>query len=219
MFNWFERDVFLVEFCQWTARYKVPLRYGWAGLPSGKAVRLVSRGTSVRIRFGSHFSLKIVVCGHCPVTLSLTINETLKWLSSPPIWMQESFWWWQCSDKVYNLPLPPPPYPLPPFSPSLISRTVSVDIKHNVYLLRLLRFSAGSVPTPGQNPTLLQCQGVSGGGGGVSGVVGRGVPSPELFCHWSVTTGENNTLVRRLHASPHTDLRRTYFTTLPSATQ
>ena len=27
------------------------------------------------------------------VTLSLTINETLKWLSSLPILMQESFWW------------------------------------------------------------------------------------------------------------------------------
>ena len=28
------------------------------------------------------------VCGHCLVTLSLTINETLKWLSSLPILMQ-----------------------------------------------------------------------------------------------------------------------------------
>ena len=28
---------------------------------------------------------KVVVCGHCLVTLSLTINETLKWLSSLPI--------------------------------------------------------------------------------------------------------------------------------------
>ena len=50
-------------------------------------------GTSVRIRFGSPFSSKIVVCGHCLVILSLTINETLKWLSSLPILMQESFWW------------------------------------------------------------------------------------------------------------------------------
>ena len=30
---------------------------------------------------------------------------------------------------------PPPPYPLPPFSPSLISLMVSVDVKHHVYLL------------------------------------------------------------------------------------
>ena len=36
---------------------------------------------------------RFVVCGHCLVTLSLTINETLKWLSSLPILMQESFWW------------------------------------------------------------------------------------------------------------------------------
>ena len=56
--------------------------------------RMVSRGTSVRYRFGSpFFSKKVVVCGHCPVTLSLTVNETLKRLSSLPILMQESFWW------------------------------------------------------------------------------------------------------------------------------
>ena len=56
--------------------------------------------------------------------------------------MQESFWWWQCSNryKIYNLPLPPPPYPLPPlptYSSSLVllvSFMVSVDIKHHVYL-------------------------------------------------------------------------------------
>ena len=57
----------------------------------GLAVRLVSRGTSVRIRFGSPFSSKVVVCGHCLMTKFLTINETLKWLSTLPILMQESF--------------------------------------------------------------------------------------------------------------------------------
>ena len=57
---------------------------------SGKAFRLVSRRTSVRIRFGSPFSSKIVVLF---VTLSLTINETFKWLFLLPILMQESFWW------------------------------------------------------------------------------------------------------------------------------
>ena len=31
---------------------------------------------------------EVVVCGHCLVTLSLTINETLKWLSSLPVLMQ-----------------------------------------------------------------------------------------------------------------------------------
>ena len=36
---------------------------------------------------------------------------------------------------IYTLPLPTPPYPLHPFSPSLISLMVSVDVKHHVYLL------------------------------------------------------------------------------------
>ena len=39
---------------------------------------------------------------------------------------------------VYNLPLPPPPYPLPPIFPSLISLMISVDVKHHVYLLTYL---------------------------------------------------------------------------------
>ena len=99
--------------------------------------RLVSRGASARFRFSSPFSSLIVaVCGHCLVILFLTITETLKRLSTPPILMQESFWWWQCSDRyIISLPLPPPPYPLPPFPPSLISLMVSVDVKHHVYLL------------------------------------------------------------------------------------
>ena len=67
--------------------------------------------------------------------LSLTINETLKWLSSLPILMQESFWWWQCSDR-YIISLSPHLHtPFPPFSPSLISLLVSVDVKHHIYLL------------------------------------------------------------------------------------
>ena len=69
------------------------------------------------------------------VTLSLTVNETLKLLSSLPISMQKSFWWWQCSDRYIIFPLPPSPYPLSPFSLSLISLMVSVDVKHHVYLL------------------------------------------------------------------------------------
>ena len=60
-------------------------------------------------------------------------TETLKWLSSLPILMQESFWWWQCSDR-YIMSLSSNLHtPFPPFSPSLISRTVSVDVKHHVY--------------------------------------------------------------------------------------
>ena len=50
--------------------------------------RLVSGKTSVRYRFGFPFVSKVVVCGHCLVTLSLTINETVKQLSSPPTLMQ-----------------------------------------------------------------------------------------------------------------------------------
>ena len=65
---------------------------------------------------------KVVVCGH---------YWNIKWLSSLSILIQVSFWWWQCSDR-YILS-PPPPYPLPPFSPSLISLMVSVDVKHHVY--------------------------------------------------------------------------------------
>ena len=66
------------------------------------------------------------------VTLSLTIDETLKWLSSLPILMQESFWWWQCSDR-YILSLFPYLHTPSPFSPSLISLVVSVEVKHHVY--------------------------------------------------------------------------------------
>ena len=47
--------------------------------------------------------------------------------------MQESFWWWQCSDR-YMISLFPNLHT--PFSPSLISLMVSVDVKHHVYLLK-----------------------------------------------------------------------------------
>ena len=60
------------------------------------------------------------------VTLSLTINETLKWLSSLPILTQESFWWWQCSDR-HIISLFPHLYT--PFSQPLISLVVFVDVK------------------------------------------------------------------------------------------
>ena len=46
--------------------------------PSGKALRLVSERTQVRFRFGCSLSSKVVVCGHCLVTSSLTSNETLR---------------------------------------------------------------------------------------------------------------------------------------------
>ena len=125
--------------------------------PSGRLLRLVSRATSVRIRLDSPFSSKVVVCGHCLVTLSRTVNEAFKWLSSLPILnagvylvtlsltvnealkclsllpilMHKSFWWWQCSDR-YIISLSPHLHT--PISPSLISLMVSVDVKHHVYL-------------------------------------------------------------------------------------
>ena len=42
---------------------------------NGEPVRLVSRGTSVRICFGFPVTSKVVVCGHCLLTLSLTIMK------------------------------------------------------------------------------------------------------------------------------------------------
>ena len=62
-------------------------------------------------------------------------TKTLKFLSSLPILMQKSFWWWQCSDRYIISLSPTSITPSSPFSPSLISRTVSVDVKHHVYLL------------------------------------------------------------------------------------
>ena len=61
-------------------------------------------------------------------------TETLKWLSSLPILRQESFCWWQRSDRYiislfHHLHTP--------FSPSLINLMVSVDVKHHVYLLKI----------------------------------------------------------------------------------
>ena len=44
-------------------------------------------------------------------------TETLKWLSSLPILMQESFWWWQCSDRYIISLFPHLHTPFPPPSP------------------------------------------------------------------------------------------------------
>ena len=67
-------------------------------------------------------------------------TDILKWLSLLPILMQESFWWWQCSDRYIISLFSHLHTPFPPFSPSLISRTVSVDVKHRVYLLYILKY-------------------------------------------------------------------------------
>ena len=55
----------------------------------GPAVRLVNRRASVRFRFRALLFSKVVVCGLCLVTLSLTANETLRRLSVLPILMQD----------------------------------------------------------------------------------------------------------------------------------
>ena len=84
---------------------------------------------SGRFRFGSPLSSKrLWFVDRCLVILSLTVNETLTWLSSLPILRQESFWRWQCSD-MYIISTPPPS----PTSirPSLISLMVSVNVKHH----------------------------------------------------------------------------------------
>ena len=49
--------------------------------------------------------------------------------------MQESFWWWQRSDRYIISLSPHLDTPFPPFSPSLISLMVSVDVKHHAYFL------------------------------------------------------------------------------------
>ena len=72
---------------EWTGP-KTDCTYSISVLCSGKRKDL----GSIPLRLSFPFK-KVVVCGHCLVTLSLTINETLKWLPSLPILMQESCWW------------------------------------------------------------------------------------------------------------------------------
>ena len=101
--------------------------------------RTTTKAALTEMGLSLHWKKVVPVCGHCLVTLSITLpTETLKWLSSLPILMpQKSFWWWQRSDR-YIISLSPtsiPPPPPTPLSPSLISRTVlAVDVKHHVYL-------------------------------------------------------------------------------------
>ena len=54
----------------------------WSSGKAGKHKGL----SSLPLRLSLLFK-KIVVCGHCPVTLFLTTIETSKWLSSLPILM------------------------------------------------------------------------------------------------------------------------------------
>ena len=68
-------------------------------------------------RFGSRLSSKVVVCGHCLVTLSLTINQTLKWLSSLPVLMHN-----HSGGDSGAIGVPPPTLPSSPTSWDLGSR-------------------------------------------------------------------------------------------------
>ena len=83
--------------------------------PSGKALlRLVNRRTSVRYRFGSPFSSKRLWFVDTDLWFWPSLpTEIFKWLSSLPILMQESFWWWQCSDRYISLS--PHIHYIPPF--------------------------------------------------------------------------------------------------------
>ena len=77
-------------------------------LPFGKQRDLGSNPPRLSFLFK-----EVVACGHCLATLSLTINETFKRLPSLPILMQESFWWWQCSDGYIISLSPSFPHLLP----------------------------------------------------------------------------------------------------------
>ena len=73
---------------------------------------------------------------HHVTPLSITINEILKRLSSLPILMQESFWWWQCSDRYIMISLfPHLANPPPPLLPVPNKPCGFCDVKHHVYLL------------------------------------------------------------------------------------
>ena len=137
------------------------------------------------------------------MTLSLTVNETLQWLSSLPILMQKSFWWWQCSDRYISPP--PPPLP-PPFSLSLISLMVPVDVKHHDFY--------GLLTLPCSLCQGCHCQRCSEDDQRVFTVN----PTPDPFNHWlcAVTTcphvGNNicrsyNTKRKQIQLSPF-DIKR-----------
>ena len=67
----------------------------WAkGWPSGKALGWSADDVGSISRFGASLSW---IVAYCSETLALTMNETLKWLSSLPILMQKSLWWGQSS--------------------------------------------------------------------------------------------------------------------------
>ena len=169
--------------------------------------------------FGSLFTSEVVVRGHCLVTLSFTFNETLKWLSSLPTLMQESFWWWHRSDRYIISFFHHLHTPFTRFSPSLISLMVSVDVKHHVYFLLFDLFNAVYRETRTEPPGGFWLLGeVVVGVGGWNVVVGPGgwnVPFPALsppFCikiGWGI--GHFNVSVTVRHKVTRQCLQMTIF--------
>ena len=101
--------------------------YGWLGVKVKRVSHLICSRPHLVLRLW-FVDTVLLLCPSLP-------TEILNWLSSLPILMQKSFWWWQCSDR-YIISLSPHLHtPFPPFCPSLISLMVSVDVKHHVYLL------------------------------------------------------------------------------------
>ena len=74
--------------------HQVQYRFGSLHFPPSLINHTVSVDVKHRERRRSSYLFKkVVVCGHRLVSLFLAVNETLKWLSSLPTLMQESFWW------------------------------------------------------------------------------------------------------------------------------
>lgn len=64
------------------------------GLTDGKALGWYADDVGSSPSFGSPFSSKVAVCGYCLLTLPPTDNDSLKWLSSLPVLMQNLLFWW-----------------------------------------------------------------------------------------------------------------------------
>ena len=84
---WHDERALGPGFCIHTHKNRGTVPLSWNR--RGPAVRLVNRRASVRFRFRALLFSKVVVCGLCLVTLSLTANETLRRLSVLPILMQD----------------------------------------------------------------------------------------------------------------------------------
>ena len=136
-------------------------RFGRAIRPSGAGMQ--EDLGSIPLRLFSLFKR----CGLWTLSLwlcpSQLMKHYLKWLSSLPILMQESFWWWQHSVR-YSLPLPlrswSPPVPLrkqlglkqvyrtnertnEPFFPSL-SLSLFSPCQHSLFIMIIIMNSCGA---------------------------------------------------------------------------